>query len=320
MLGWLRKRALVTPPEAITFPVRGFRTDDTPARQTLETAALHFTLGFEFGIEYPTIADVHTRLETLQREYRGFAYEGAIMASAVRDVMNPRPGIGRTERLLAGPAAPHAFLGCLGIGFSLGRMPRMLWRRTLPDLASVPEYPTIAWSIIDGYGFHQAFFRTRPWADPGHVLKPFSWAGYTDYVPRAFDQGMGRALWFVSGGNVARLGDLVDAFAPGRRRDLWSGAGLAATYAGGVDADALKALVDRAGEHHRSLSLGSVLAVRARVGADLVTPHTEVAAQVLCGQTVEQAAALADGAMRDLPSGGPQPAYEIFRERIQHHL
>jgi hypothetical protein len=67
MLGWLRKRALVTAPEEITFPVRGFDIDDAPARPVLEAAALHFTVGFEFGIECRTLDGVYTRLETLQR-------------------------------------------------------------------------------------------------------------------------------------------------------------------------------------------------------------------------------------------------------------
>jgi hypothetical protein len=320
LIGWLRKRLLVTAPAEITFPVRGFDTTDAPARPVLETAALLFTIGFEFGIEYPDGEAAHLRLEALQRDYRGFAYEGAIMAMAVRDAISPAPGNRLTEQFLSGPAAPHAFLGCLGIGFALGRMPRPLWRRTLPDRSRIPRYPTAAWAVIDGYGFHQAFFRTRRWLDPGHVPAGLVWDGSRDYAPRAIDQGMGRALWFVAGGNVERLGAMVDAFPAGRRADLWSGAGLAATYAGGVDAAGLEELGRRADGYRASLAVGAVLAVRARVGAGLVTPHTESAARALCGRSTERAGDLADAAMRDLPEGGTVPAYETFRQRISRHF
>jgi hypothetical protein len=319
MLGWFRKRILVTTPAEITFEVRGFETDNAPARPVLEMAALQFTVGFEFGIEYRTVEMIATRLETLEREYRGFAYEGATMACAVRDAMAPsRRRL--TEELLSGPGSRYAFTACLGIGFGLARMPAAIWPRALPDPARLPDYPTTAWAALDGYGFHQAFFRTEQWVHTHRVAHGLGRMKPERYARRIVDQGIGRALWFVSGGNVDRLVALVDGFAADRRPDLWSGVGLAASYAGGVGSDALETLVDRAEEHRSALALGATLAIEARVLSDLVTPHTELAAAVLCARPVGEVHAIAGQAMRDLSGTSATPAYGVFRQRIQSHF
>ena len=141
-----------------------------------------------------------------------------------------------------------------------------------------------------------------------------------DYVNRVIDQGIGRAMWFINSGNVERALSSVARFPPARRADLVCGLGLAITYAGGVGADAMEALLKGAPEYRVEIAQGAVLALRARVLTDLVTPHSELAAQVLCNRTPEQASEYAAEAVVDLPEDGAVPAYEVFRQRIQKHF
>ena len=324
--GLLRKRLIAPDTSAAEFATLGFALDDAPGRAQLEHSALQLLLGFEFGIEHKGHAALVTRLEALQREYRGFAYEGAVMALAIRDAMAPGSGHELTESFCAGPGyqdAPgskHVFMAYLGIGFALAKLPKPLWKRALPDVSKLADHPSLSWMIMDGYGFYLAFFQHRKWIDDQCAPGRYPFPGPAAYTSRVMDQGIGRALWFVHGGNVARVLKAVDAFPAPRRADLMSGVGVAASYAGGVDEDGLEALARGGVGYRDELALGTVLALRSRLVADLVTPHSQVAGQVLCGRTVEQASDLAVEAIADLPQDGAVPAYEVFRQRIRRHF
>jgi hypothetical protein len=59
------------------------------------------------------------------------------------------------------------------------------------------------------------------------------------------------------------------------------------------------------------------------VHAGLVVPHTQLATQVLCGITAEQAAKVCENALpaQVLPgSDGEVPAYEVWRQHIAADL
>jgi hypothetical protein len=319
-LGALRKRIFTPPPSEVTFEVREFHKHDPRAQARLEMSALQFIIGFEFAIEHKQVDDFVTRLETLDWEYRGFAYEGATMATSLRDAFNPFPGPGLTDEFLSGPGAKHIFMAYLGIGFALARLPRMLWRGAIPNQSMMPDHPTLNWLVVDGYGFHQAYFDKTKWVDGQFVDRSVNWEGHREYTARVLDHGVGRAMWFVSGGDVDRLTSMIGGFAPARHADLWSGAALAATYAGGVDEESLELLAKNAHDFKLEVAQGAVFALKARVLAELVTPHNELASQVFCGRTAAEASELADIAVIDLEDGPSVPAYEIFRQRIQHNF
>src|SRR5262249_38313857 len=157
--------------------------------------------------------------------------------------------------------------------------------------------------ILDGYGFHQAYFHTRRYVYEQYREPDFPWPGgqHRAYADRALDQGIGRAVWFVAGTDPARAADLVDTFPEERRPDLYSRPGLAATYAGGAGEAELRLLADRAGEHRPQVAQASAFAADARVRAGLVVPHTELATQVFCGATPEEAAGISAAARPDRP-------------------
>ncbi|HEU5160191.1 MAG TPA: DUF1702 family protein [Streptosporangiaceae bacterium] len=309
-MGVIRKRLLTPDLSEVTFQKRGFHERDRAVREKLEHVGRQFLTGFGHAMASRDVDEAGRLLDAVERPYRGFAYEGAAMAYAISGAMIP----GKRRHLhefAAGPAAPHVYMVHVGIGWAMARLPRLLWGRILlPD-------PLLRWLAFDGYGFHQAYFATRAYVDEGRaptVRAP--WPDPSGYTPRAVDQGIGRALWFVCGADVERLGVVIDGFAPARRGDLWSGAGLAATYAGGVGADDLDLLVKLATGYRRELAQGSAFAAKARLLADLVLPHTGEATRVLCGLSVEDAARLTDEALIDLPAS-TLPAFEVWRRRIQ---
>jgi hypothetical protein len=322
VFGALRKHALAPSLSEVTFAERGFPARDTADARNLQSIPQHVIVGFEFAMEYGDRPEAVQRLDMIEREFRGFAYEGATMAFTLLDVMPGRRS-DRARKFLDGHAAPHLFLAYIGIGFAMSHLPRALWPKVLPDLRQSRWHPTVSWLAVDGYGFDRAYFHTKKWIDEQYVPKPYPWQGAPDYFLRACDQGIGRALWFMHGASVPDVTEAVNAFAPHRRADLWSGVGLAAAYAGSGDADALGDLRKEAGTYLPEVAQGAVFAVKARVEADLVVPHTEIAAQVLCEVTVEEAEALTEEASSSFEAdrgSGEVPDYEIWRRRVQAHF
>jgi enediyne biosynthesis protein E2 len=314
-------RRLVFTPELtdVTFAKRGFPGVSQASQavtQRLELIPQTVVCGFEWGIDARSQWEVERRLAAVDPELRGFACEGVTMAFTILDAM----GRGhRTRDLLRGAGSPHVLLAYIGMGFAMARLPRRLWPKVVPDLTGDPYYPTMSWLAVDGYGFDRAYFDTRRWVDEQAVPRPYDWEGSPGYFTRAVDQGIGRALWFIRGARVPEVAASVNSFASHRRADLWSGVGLAASFAGGSDAEGLAALARAADEHSAELAMGAVLATRARSHAGFVPPHAALAASALSGLTVEAASALADDTAVRAAKGGV-PAYELWRQNIAAHF
>lgn len=312
VLGVLRRVVLAPSLAAVGFRKRGFPA----ANDGLETIPQSVVCGFEWGIEARHPWEVERRVAMVDPELRGFAIEGAAMAYTVRDAMAGGRGH-RTRDLLAGIGAPHIFLAYIGVGFAMARLPRILWKRILPDLPGTPYHPTMSWFVVDGYGFDLAYFHTDKWVAQQRRPKPYPWAGDAGYFPRAVDQGIGRALWFINGGDPAGAAAAVRRFDPSRHADLWSGVGLAATFAGGCPPEGLAALLTAAGEHRPEVSLGSVLAAKARQHSGHVPPHVAASLAALTGLSPQEAGDLADRTEVPFDTSGPVPPYERWRHRIR---
>jgi hypothetical protein len=134
------------------------------------------------------------------------------------------------------------------------------------------------------------------------------------------DQGIGRALWFIHGGCAPDVASAVARFADRRQPDLWSGVGLAATFAGGSDTAALATLRDAAKQHQPELALGAVFAATARSYSGFVPDHTHAAITALGGLSLEAAVELGVGTAVDANATGPVPPYELWRHRIREHF
>ncbi|MDG4793445.1 DUF1702 family protein [Micromonospora sp. WMMD1082] len=305
----LRRRIMTPNVSETRVDVRGFHVKSPAAVERLETVGRSFLAGFGAAAATGRPEDIAAELATLSATFRGFAYEGAGMALAILDAL---PGRSRHVRdFLAGPGADHVYMVYVGVGWAMARLPRFRWHTLhAPD-------PLLRWLMLDGYGFHQAYFHTRRYVHE-QFRSPRLAArvpGPAWHVDQVIDQGIGRACWFVGGADPARVAALLDAFPEARRADLYSGAGLAATYAGGVDRSELQTFARAAGPYRGWVAQGAAFAAAARLRAGLVVPHNELATQVLCGTDVATAAAATDTAREGLTENGV-PAYAQWRERI----
>ena len=122
-----------------------------------------------------------------------------------------------------------------------------------------------------------------------------------------------------------RIAAAIERFPEGRRGDLWSGVGLACAFAGGLPADGVAELRDRAGRWVGHAAQGAAFAARARVEAGEITPWLELGCSTLCDLRAAEAKARVDALEVGLPDDGgdlaaPDPAYEVWRCRVREAL
>ncbi|MFE0023250.1 DUF1702 family protein [Amycolatopsis sp. NPDC059021] len=290
----------------VDFGPRRFRLRPGPARGVLESAGRAFLTGLNASLETAgdALAEKITRLEP---ELRGFAFEGAGMGCALLDLLLPRRRR-RVAALLSGPAADYPHLVHVGVGWAYARL------RLRPVRGPSGADPLLRWLAWDGFGFHQGFFHADRVIGRQRVER-----GLPRDVRRVRDQGLGRALWFCECADPDGVALRIAEFPERRRADLWSGIGLAATYAGGADAGELARLADLSGPFRAHLAQGCAFACAARRVSGIVPAHTDKAADVLARTDTATAADWTDRALTTL---GPRPhtfaQYQRWRAEIRH--
>ena len=290
-----------------SFCRRGFEAADATVRLRLERIGETFLDGFNRGLVGDDLDTLWQDVGAVCPAVRGFAIEGATMGVALADALVPiRPRLGAW---MVRADESYTYLAHVGTGWALARAP---WRR-----AAVMRHadPVHCWLVFDGLGFHDAYFH------PQAVRRGWR-RRRSGYAARVYDQGVGRALWFVSGGDVARAIAMVSSAAPDRQGDLWSGFGLALTYAGGADAAALAAVRSAAGRWRRHLAQGAAFAAEAHARAGAMPTHVAVVLPNLAGCDATAAVAIVRGARAALPpfETAQTPRYELWRQAVQREL
>lgn len=309
----LRRLVFGVAPAETDLDRRGFQMEDAAARARIEAVIDAFLFGYHAAIEEPAAGPLSARLSALDAERRGFAFEGAGMGLALLDAfsLGVGPGKDRLRRFLDGPGPgdDHEYMIYVGAGWAFARLPGA--RRRLARLVPMRRY-----LAVDGLGFHEAFFHTERVVRRQEVT-----VALDDYGRRAFDQGVGRCLWFVEGAGPARVAAAIARFAAQRQPDLWAGVGLACTYAGGTDRAALEAVLAAAAPYTPHLAQGAAFAALARGRARNPSPHTDLACQVIWRRPALAVHELARAAEQETPvveERGGQPPYEALRARIRN--
>ncbi len=272
-----------------------------PARPHLERIVSAFFDGYGAALDACDPAALGAPLDRVELPLRGFAFEGAAMALTMLDLTIPF-GTSRLAAFTAGPAAPHLYMSYVGAGWAAARLHRS------PERLRASLDPLLGWLAIDGYGFHEGYFH--------FAARRGSDAPLRGYGARAFDQGLGRSLWFVDVADVDRIAATVQSFAPARRSDLWSGVALAAAYAGGVPLDRLHRLAVHAAGYEWELAQGAAFAAEARDRARNTVPLTDMACRVFAGVAAGDAARVVRDSSRDTRPLSDPDAYQQWRERI----
>lgn len=287
----------------------GVHADMERTWRAFQPVATTLVDSFYLALDVPDQDELAARLNGLAPELRGIGYEGAGMGLRLADALVPtRP---RLQSFVHGPGQSYRCLVYIGAGMVQARLPHDPMR----FVANLD--PLTRWFAIDGYGFYDGFFRWK--STVTEQRRPRRLTG-TGYATNAYDQGVGRSLWFSSGADVGRIRKTLAEFPAWRRPDLWSGIGLACAYAAGVlDRRAIEELIDVAGTNRSDVATGVAVATIFRAQSGLPAPHTDLASTIIWGVGADQVAALATEAAAQVTPGPGLPgidSYRLWRESL----
>lgn len=294
-----------------TFARRNFYRGEGNLITWLEKVGKQFLKGYHLALEFPPGKPLTDQLDQDDKAFTGFRYEGAAMAFTLLDFLHPFSKHAFQDFIDEPAAEKHTYMLHVGIGWGLARLPVNIEKRIL-------QYdPLLRWLIIDGYGFHQAYFKTTKYVVQQRLPKNLR----GEYARQVFHQGMGRCLWFIECANTERIAKRIEEFPLHYQPHLWAGVGLACTYAGGATEAEIRRLRQLADPFVLHLAQGAVFAAKARHRAGLVTEPNELACRLICGLPVATAARLADTALQEVPATLPSAQqYEHWRKNIRQHF
>jgi enediyne biosynthesis protein E3 len=283
--------------------------EDEGSRRRLKAIGDAFLTGYRAALEVEDPEAILARLARTGPELWGFAHEGIGLALSLLDTLPPPWRRGRFSAFLEGAGARQSYMLHVGAGWVLARLP------VSPSRFLARFDPIQRWLALDGYGFHEAFFRWRRTVERRRLP-----ARLPGHGRGQFDAGVGRRLWLspeVEAGNLPRI---IGTFPADRQADLWAGVGEACAFAGVRRPEAIAGVLQSVGRFAPQLGQGAAFAAKVRARAGNPAPHTELACRLFCRMSAAEAAALADEALAGLPADGEVPAFEVWRRRIQDRL
>ncbi|NDU71414.1 DUF1702 family protein [Actinomadura sp. DSM 109109] len=290
-------------PKTLDVDRLGFPPGDPQARARLADVVQSFATGFNTALGTDPAALEFTELP---HDLRGFAFEGAAMGVALVDLATFSGGR-RVRALAEGTGARYVHLIHVGVGWAYARTHLHPWTGIRYGR------PLLRWLAWDGWGFHQAFFKSERVLVRHWIERPAR--GNTRTIR---DQGIGRALWFYAGGDPVEVAGTIGAFPAARRPDVWAGIGLAAAYTGALPPDRLAELLELAAGFEEHVAQGAAFAAKAHVVSLEVPGPSAKAIETLTGAAPEVAAAWTDEAALTAEGCGDGPeGYEVWRARVR---
>lgn len=290
------------------FKARGFE-GGYPAQARLELVAKTVVNGYNVAVEHGLGSDLQANRAFVDNELAGFFNEGVGMGLYALDLFSVITK-NRFWDFIKEEGKNHEYMSYIGAGLASGVF-KIPFQKFLEKAS-----PMSGSLILDGIGFYYAYFKPKKTITsffvPGNVRKDA-------FFLERFDNGIGRALWFYNAGEPTRIAQLIHTFPEKRQAALWSGIGLAATYAQGVPLEKVRRLKELAGPHQLMLAQGSILAVHTRHTAG--NPHEDDAVcQILVGkssiechlQALEEIDFLANRRYVD-----GQHSFQVFLDRLR---
>lgn len=257
---------------------------ESTRQQAFDTADLTSLSGFLSGV---------------QPEFRTVAYEAASMGLYQRDLKKQN---GQVLWPVFLEQANSAYVPDIYTGLGCAMAQEDLHIHPFIDLFDLPMH----YRILDGYGFYKGLFRARQTLQQQAIPQDINGL-YVSY----YDQGLGRSLWYVTGGDADKIKAAIDKFDAARRAELWRGTGIACSYLGGCDEAALYHVLGSAGGYSPQLLAGAAVSAKARIDSHTSGEDMELACRLWCNRQAAECAELAAGAQGQA-NGGSEKAYAAW--------
>ncbi|WP_339688649.1 DUF1702 family protein [uncultured Parasphingorhabdus sp.] len=294
---------LALDPRRVEFRIRGFDLAEKSHEERLESIGKTFLRGYNLILSLRSLAAFEQAMAEEPALLRGFFVEGGAMGSALVDsIPFRRPMLGKFRERFE---ERYPLLVNAGTGLA---MSKLSWREKAIVGALDPFY---RWMAYDGMGYHNVYFQQEKTLNsPKRILE--------GYASRAYDQGVGRGIWFVSGADIDKAAALAGSMAADRQADIWSGIGLASCYAGPADDSVFLDGYRLAGPNGEWFAQGIAFACSARISDQSMPEAIRTAINSLWGMEPEALAALVDEFRQSNAAGArsDRPRYEAWRHCI----
>lgn len=286
---------------------------NSPTKVELRKTSSVMIDSYNSAVELGLSSELSDRLQQQAQEFQGTAHLGAGMGLVLLDFLSP----GKSTRFQSFINAHPTHINLIHIGAGIAM--QVLKKDVEQPLASFS--PLHRWWAIDGFGFFAGISNWSQSLEKQTIPKRLQ-----GYAKRAFDQGLGRSIWFIYHTDMDRIATCLNQFSPSRHADLWSGIGLASTYTGGPQKADLLRLRDLSGEYAPDVALGVAMATSAKYSEESITDHTDVACSIFCRQSATDVGQWILGLLDNLsvdehePVTIDVPIYEIHRQRIREQL
>ncbi|PHR21834.1 MAG: hypothetical protein COA41_01635 [Sphingopyxis sp.] len=297
------RKFLALDPRRVEFRVRGFDLADKSHEERLESIGKAFLRGYNLTLTARSLTRFRQAMDQETDLLRGFFIEGGAMGSALVDSLPFRKAM--LPRYIDHFAEQYPILVHAGVGLTISKL-RWRERGIMAELD-----PFYRWLAYDGLGYHNMYFEPdKTLTGPKRALE--------GYAARAYDQGAGRGIWFISGADVGKAASTIATMAEDRRPDLWAGAGLAMCYAGPADAQSFLEARRLAGPCAADMATGVAIACAARVKDQSLLPETCEAITKLWGRSPEALAEQVEAKRQSaLQAGGDgDNRYAVWRDKI----
>lgn len=177
-------------------------------------------------------------LNKFEPRYRSVAFEGASVGIALSSTIE-------TWLWFKQKTEKHATQVHIGLGWSIAEGDRDIKSHLL---TADPDYKV---KVLDGLGYWHGLFQRRATIRTQQIP-----VNITPEYQAGFDQGVGRAIWYATKGEVDKVVNIINHCAEDRRPNLWQGIGVASTYVGGCTDEFIAELKSAAGKFKSNLEKG----------------------------------------------------------------
>ncbi|MCF8460314.1 MAG: DUF1702 family protein [Flavobacteriales bacterium] len=228
--------------------------------ENIETVVSTFQKGRELAESGLSLDELISKLNDFEPRYRSVAFEGASMGVALTDWKSWAEYAKRAEK--------HGTQVHIGLGWAIAQPPKSPEGGTSSplnppkgDLASPPQLDLASTlsqieqelrvKVLDGVGYWHGLFQRRATIRTQQIPE-FITAEYQ----AGFDHGVGRAIWYITKGEVDKVANIISHFSEDRRPNLWQGIGVALTFVGGCPDELIAELKSAAGKFRLNLEKG----------------------------------------------------------------
>ena len=226
----------------------------------------------EKGLSITNHSELNSILLKNDAEFISIAYEAASMGIAINSIKSNN-ALADWHNFYQIFGLSHATQIHVGLGWALAEL-------NLDINSYINELePHYKYRVVDGFAYYHGKFKRRQAVRMQEIPENLNSFGI-----RAYNQGLGRSLWYLAQGEVEKLHRLIDIFPIERRFDMWRGVGVAVAYVGGVKPIVIEELMKLSGNYLPAFKCGIAIAVQTKEKAKVTSNDTSLICATATGE------------------------------------